>query len=376
MQINGLKILHNEFVEKRLFSRYINLDSILPLLKEWSEKIRLEVVGESVKSESIFALTLGTGPIKILMWSQMHGNESTTTKALFDLIHFLSGNSLITQAILNTCTIKVIPILNPDGARAYTRLNANSVDLNRDAQNLSQPESRALRTLFDSFHPNYCFNLHGQRTIFSAGLVNNPATVSFLAPAQDFESAITMNRKRAMEIISVMNKNLQQNIPNQVGIYDDTFNINCVGDTFQSLNVPTILIEAGHYSKDYNREITRRFIFESFVVALNFIASSKVKGIEFQDYFEIPKNEKLFYDVIIRNSTKRDIALQYEEFLSDGKIRFIPKVAAISDLKDFYGHLEINAKGYIVMPNEDKVLKVGNEIDFVEINNEKFSFIL
>ena len=65
-----------------------------------------------------------------------------------------------------------------------------------------------------------------------------------------------------MEVIAVMNDALQNIIPNQVGVYDDAFNLNCVGDTFQSENVPTILFEAGHYANDYAREKTRSlFIF-------------------------------------------------------------------------------------------------------------------
>ena len=70
------------------------------------------------------------------MWSQMHGNESTTTKALFDVFNTLISNNPIIKHILNACTLYIIPILNPDGAEAYTRVNANAVDLNRDAQEL------------------------------------------------------------------------------------------------------------------------------------------------------------------------------------------------------------------------------------------------
>ena len=85
-------------------------------------------------------------------------------------------------------------------------------------------------------------------SLFSAGNTNHPATVSFLAPAQDEACTVTENRKVAMEIIAVMNSYLQKQIPNQVGIYDDAFNLNCVGDTFQSLNIPTLLFEAGHFT--------------------------------------------------------------------------------------------------------------------------------
>ena len=94
----------------------------------------------------------------------------------------------------------------------------------------------------------------------------------FLAPAQDQASTITSNRKRAMEVIAVMNANLQLQIPNQVGVYDDSFNINCVGDTFQAQNIPTILFEAGHYKDDYEREEVRAYIFQSLLVSLDYIA--------------------------------------------------------------------------------------------------------
>ena len=144
-----------------------------------------ETIGNSVKGKPIYAVTIGKGQKKILMWSQMHGNESTTTKALFDVLNTLTSNNPIVKHIINACTLYVIPILNPDGAEAYTRVNANAMDLNRDAQDLSQPESKVLRQAFMSFKPHFCYNLHGQRTIFSAGNTNNPATVSFLSPAQD-----------------------------------------------------------------------------------------------------------------------------------------------------------------------------------------------
>ena len=46
----------------------------------------------------------------------------------------------------------------------------------------------------------------------------------------------------------------------QVGRFDDAFNINCVGDYFQTQGTSTILFEAGHYQNDYSREKSRKFI--------------------------------------------------------------------------------------------------------------------
>ncbi|MGB5418224.1 M14 family zinc carboxypeptidase, partial [Algibacter sp.] len=244
MHLEHIKKLFLKHKEPHLSHRYITNKNIEPLLNKLPDFVQVETIGKSVLQNPIYGLKIGHGDKRILMWSQMHGNESTTTKAIFDLLNALLDKDSKLDYILEACSLYIIPILNPDGALAYTRINANEVDLNRDAQNLSQPESVVLGNIFEAFKPHFCYNLHGQRTIFSAGSTNNSATVSFLAPAQDAACTVTPNRKVAMEVIGVMNKALQAVIPNQVGVYDDAFNLNCVGDTFQNENVPTILFEA------------------------------------------------------------------------------------------------------------------------------------
>jgi hypothetical protein len=383
MQQKTINSLYKSHGEKQLFHRYINNDFIEPLLKKLPSIFRVSAIGKSVNQENIYKVSFGNGPKKILMWSQMHGNESTTTKAVFDFFNVISSNTSFSKAILEHCTITVIPILNPDGARLYTRLNANKVDLNRDAQDLSQPESILLRKVFMGFKPGYCFNLHGQRTIFSVGNTNKPATVSFLAPAQDDACTVTRNRKVAIEIIVNMNEHLQDIIPNQVGIYDDAFNINCVGDTFQSYNVPTILFEAGHFKDDYAREQTRKLIFMALLTSLQYIATNKIEGKNYKAYFKIPKNEKLFYDVIIRNASVevngnevlKDIAIQFQERLIDDVVTFIPKVEKFIDLGTYFAHKEIDVNKHGVFTHEKKKLFIGYENDFVLADNTLLSLI-
>lgn len=384
MQIESLKSLYKTHKEKSLFGRYIHTKNIELLLENLPSIFKVDTIGKSVNDENIFSVTIGTGKKKVLMWSQMHGNESTTTKALFDIFNFLNDSNALSSTIINNCTLKIIPILNPDGALTYKRFNTNNIDLNRDAQDLSQPESIALRHCFDTFQPDFCFNLHGQRIIFSAEKTNNPATISFLSPAQDSSCSITKNRAIAMEIIGVMNVMLQKQIPNQIGVYDDAFNIDCVGDTFQSLNVPTILFEAGHYKNDYSREKTREYIFQSLLTALQYIALNKIKGNNYKPYFDIPKNESNFFDIIIRNAVVSlenkeqylDIGILYEERLVGNSIEFIPIIDKITDLSKYHGHKEINANKNEVLSSDRCELKVGYENDFVLINNVKYSLIL
>ena len=378
--IQELQSLFSQYNEKNLSGRFIHNEDILPLLDDLRDKLEIMEIGRSVLNKPIFSIEFGKGNNRVLMWSQMHGNESTTTKAVLDLLNTVTGDSTNKlQSIMNTCRICIIPILNPDGAETYSRLNANSIDLNRDAQDLTQPESLVLREVFNQFKPHYCFNLHGQRTIFSAGKKNSPAVVSFLAPAQDKECSITHTRKLAMEIVAVMNKNLQQQIPDQVSVYDDSFNINCVGDTFQSLNVPTILFEAGHYPNDYLREKTRELIYQSLFIALLYISNHEITGENYKDYFLIPENNNLFFDVILReannNGTIEDIAIQFEELLINGKIEFIPYIKKTGKLTSYYGHKEVVLKKRTIQVKQN-VSNNGIEIVIVNKNSENKPLII
>ena len=378
MKLNHINSQYSLLKNPELFGRYITNAHIEKCMEKLPGSC-ISVAGKSVLGKSIYGLRFGNGSKKILLWSQMHGNESTTTKALFDIFNLFLTQTEFADNILSSCTVVVIPILNPDGAEKYSRFNANEIDLNRDAQELTQPESKVLRKVFDDFKPDYCFNLHGQRTFYSVGPTNSSSILSFLAPSQDDERTITKNRKVAMGIISNINDLLQKEIPNGVARYDDGFNLNCVGDTFQSFGVPTILYEAGHFPNDYHREEVRRLVFIAILQGLSFIANG-CKNMDSEGYFKIPENGRQFYDIIIRNADVndksgqlQDIAVQYSEKLINGNVDFVPIVERIAMLNRFFGHKEIEAKGHKVKTAQNLDIKEGYENDFVLINNEEIS---
>ncbi|EGV45047.1 peptidase M14 [Bizionia argentinensis JUB59] len=376
MYSSTLETPFNTYKELHLEGRYITNSMIEPLLEKLPKNVQVTIEGTSVKHQSIYCITLGSGKKRVLMWSQMHGNESTTTKALFDLINYLQRN----PSILEACTLCIIPILNPDGAQVYTRLNANQIDLNRDAQALSQPESRLLKDCFLKFKPDFCFNLHGQRTIFSVGETSKSAILSFLSPAEDESRSFTKTRKIAMELIVAMNLKLQKVIPNQVALYNDGFNHNCVGDAFQSLGVPTVLFEAGHYPGDYKREVTRELIGYALMIALYTISETELEGKGYEEYLMIPQNGKCFLDVIIRNVEHDghliDVGVQYKEELVGNSIQFIPEIVKLEKLDGFFGHKEYDGCGANVLNMNGSMLSVGNQTYSVMLNNAKYSLIL
>ena len=342
------EIQYESVKENSVHGRYVTIEQIENYLENFKGDAELRTRGLSEEGRNIYEITLGRGPIKVLMWSQMHGNESTTTKAVLDLLNSLPSNTETAALILERCTLKVLPMLNPDGAQAYTRVNANNIDLNRDAQELSQLESRVLKEVYTQFKPTYCFNLHDQRSIFSAGTSPHPATVSFLAPAADQERSVTAARSESMDLIAAMYSELQAIIGNQIGRYDDSFNINCVGDTFQSLGTSTVLFEAGHYQNDYEREQTREFIWYALLTALTHISNELSIENSSEIYHSIPNNEKLFYDVLVRNAghlnskyrEDQAVGILYKEILQADTISFQPEIDKVGKLEAFYGHVE------------------------------------
>jgi hypothetical protein len=369
----NIEKLFTQFKETNLFGRYITLEDIEPLLAKYNTNNQVQIIGQSVLGKPIYKYQLGTGSKRILLWSQMHGNESTTTKALFDFLNLLNSGSELADKMLLEFTFCCLPMLNPDGALLYTRENANKVDLNRDSQALTQPESIVLRRIFESFKPDYCYNLHDQRTIFGVGdKIPKPATVSFLAPSYNEARDINEVRAKAIEVIVAMNTVLQEFIPDQVGRFDDSFNINCIGDTFQSLNVPTILIEAGHFQDDYEREITRKYIFTAFISGFKYICENDIVLNKIEDYLNIPHNKICFYDIIYKNikinydynKIITNFALQYKEELIDNQLLFNAYITDIGDLKGFSGHFEYDAKGALFENLEGKFPKLGQKANF------------
>ena len=368
--------LATEFLVPELKGRYITNSHIEPVLKSLKKNNEINIEGKSVLDKNIYSIKIGTGKTKILLWSQMHGNESTTTKGLFDFINFLQSDDKSASEIKENYTLLCIPILNPDGAAAYTRVNANNIDLNRDALDVTQPESLLLRSIYLGFKPDFCYNLHDQRTIFGTENSKLPATMSFLAPSYNKECEFNDVRLEAVKIINKIHNTLNVYIPNQIGRFDDAFNINCVGDYFTNQGTPTILFEAGHYKDDYQRDEVRKFVFISLLLSL--LTNNKQNDInsELNDYLKISQNSKCFYDFVYRNvnvfvnkeEKTINFAAQFREELNGEEINFVAEIIQIENLKDSIGHLEYDCKGMIFDSEYGNLPIIHNKANF-KLNN-------
>ena len=90
LEMNVLETWYDTGFEKDLKGIRILFEDIEPLIINLPSMFKKEIIGHSELGIPIYKITVGHGKIKVLIWSQMHGNEGTGTKALFDMFKFFA----------------------------------------------------------------------------------------------------------------------------------------------------------------------------------------------------------------------------------------------------------------------------------------------
>ncbi len=373
---------HDTFREKALTYRRFRPTDLLPIFDKMGgcHLFTVQKVGESVEQRPIFQVKAGSGPVPVLLWSQMHGDEATATMALFDLFNFLNafddGFDDLRRKLLANLTIYAVPMLNPDGAERFQRRNAYDIDINRDALRLSSPEGRLLKHLQQTLKPVVGFNLHDQSPRYSVGNTGRQAAISFLATAYDADRSINEVRKRSMQLIVGMNRALQPFIPGRVGRYDDAFEPRAFGDNIQKWGTTLILIESGGYPNDPEKQYLRKLNFVAIVTALAALADKSYTRETVADYQAIPENGPPLFDLLIRNATVQrngkpvvlDIGINRQEIAQPDAARpgmaqpllagssamrrfaYQSRIEDVGDLSTFHGLTEIDATSLTLAP--------------------------
>ena len=194
--------------------------------------VSVSVAGHSGEGREIRRLTFGSGPTTVLLWSQMHGNESTASMSLADIIRFFSteADHPLARRIAQGATVHMVPMLNPDGAERFQRRNAQGIDVNRDARRHQTPEGKTLKGLSDRLEPDFGFNLHDQNIGTRVGGTGRGVAIALLAPAFDESRSVNPLRERAMRVASVIVGAIDPLVGGRVARYDDTFNPRAFGD--------------------------------------------------------------------------------------------------------------------------------------------------
>jgi len=385
---NQISTNYLSFQEKSLANRRFKHTDIKALISnpEINKFFEIKLSGHSTEGREIYLLRAGQGKTKILIWTQMHGDEPTATAAIFDIFNFLMLKTQFQseiKTILENLDLYFIPMVNPDGAQVYKRRNYLDIDLNRDAARLEAVETQLLKKLRDDIKPDYGFNLHDQETYYTVGLTKYPACISFLAPSFNAAKDVDKSRMKSIQQIVLMNKVLQKYIPNCVGRYSDDFMPTAFGDNMQFWGTSTILIESGGYYNDKEKQTARKMNFLSILSSLYAIATQTTVENDTKKYFEIPENKKdKLHDLIIRNAIIKnkgrefmmDIAIRNKEINAPDfcSYKIKAEIADLGDLTYFYGYSEFDAKGLYVADkelNEIDVLRLGMDADFCLVNS-------
>ena len=382
-----------QFKEESLIQRRLKHQDLQPLIEKYKQQpdFKVHQVGTSIEGRSLNLISIGTGRTNIFLWSQMHGDESTATMAIFDIFNFISSDKFKDEktALFQNVTLHFLPMLNPDGAEVFQRRNALGIDVNRDALRLQSPEGKTLKRIRDSLAADFGFNLHDQSKYYNAEASSNPATISFLAPAYNHEKDVNEVRGNAMKLIVGMNAELQKFIPGQVAKYNDDFEPRAFGDNIQKWGTSTILIESGGFPDDPEKQEIRKLNFIAILSALFSISNQDYNTLDIDDYKKIPENDSKLYDLkltgiqyeLLGETYILDLGINNLE-ISNGKNGFYyrSQIADQGDLSTNHGYKAMDLAGYKIKPGviyHDILdnLKDLEKLDFSSILSGGYSYV-
>lgn len=200
-----------------------------------SDGLGWKTYNTSTQGNPIYLMELGTGDKSCLVFGAFHGDEPGT----FDLAVRL-GRYLSKHPEMLKVKLILVPVLNPDGMMAGTRVNGNGVDLNRNfptrdwnpaytkeryfpgREPASEKETLLAMQLIDTYKPDKIISIHDDLHI-----------INYNGPAADL--ARVMARFNNYDIAD----NIGYPTPGSFGTYAG-----------EELHIPTITIELPSYDPD------------------------------------------------------------------------------------------------------------------------------
>jgi hypothetical protein len=322
--------------------------AVAPSLK--SPKLPMKEVGKSMHGRALRTVTFGRGPVKVFMWSQMHGNEATATMSLADMFAFFASSepSTLRDRIENDLTVTFLPMLNPDGAQIFQRENAAGIDINRDVRRLSTPEARTLKAVRDAIVPDFGFNLHDQNARTRAGN-GAGAAIALLPPAEEETKSYGPVRTRARLVAAWLATDFNNVVQGRIAKYDDTFNPRAFGDAMQAWGASTVLIESGALPDDPQKQKLRTYNAAAMLGVLEAIAMKTYEKADPRAYESLPFNRGGAYDMLVlggtvitpAGSTREDVAINFDDSVASTSGR----IAELGDLEGVIALDTLNLEG-------------------------------
>lgn len=338
--------LHEQYRENDINDRQYIHEKYLGILHKLAtnDRIRLDTAGTSFEGRPIMALQWGRGPKKVMMWSQMHGDEPTATMAMIDLLTWLTSSnemSYLIDPLYDSLSILFIPCLNPDGAVRYQRRNAQNIDINRDALELATPEARILVDLFHSFAPNFAFNLHDQSPYYTHEEFGTEIHFSFQVPPINKEDIQTASSIEARQLTGAI---IHDMIPlvdyKHFARYPVRYASNAFGEYFQEKGTSTILIESGYDFNDPEKQVLRKHHWVMLIKALERIGFGSYKSATHKETYEdLGDCQISHHDLVVENfsvatkqgTKKADLGLRriWEACREEGTLRSLSYAGSI-----------------------------------------------
>lgn len=347
------------------------MESLQRLESRHKGDLRVQEIGQSVLGRPIQLVTLGRGEEKILLWSQMHGDEPSATPALLDMANYLleHADDPVARSIMDKYTLLMIPMLNPDGAEVYERYNAQGIDINRDALQLVTPEGRLLKRIRDEYEPMLGFNLHDQNRRHAVGDTGQVAVNAVLSVSGDAANTLTSGRKRTKRACVAIVEALTPFFPGGMARYDEGWSPRAFGDNITAWGTPVVLIESGGVPPGHELTDLTRNNFVAILMVLKGLAEDDLDSYDPQVYERLHRNQsESWSDIMVTGgsilqpgaSTAYRADLAFDIFRSDRQIaacadetRVPSQIYLLGDSKFHDAGTRIDASGSILLPSLD-----------------------
>jgi len=145
---------------------YTTMMNFIVELQQASPRISVGSIGTTHQGRQIPAITIRDpyrvgDSWRVLVIARQHGTEVAGTEAALQFTKFAAySQHPELLAILKVTDFIIVPMANPDGAENRRRGNGAGVDLNRDWDSLSQPETKAIERLVGAWMPHVLVDMH------------------------------------------------------------------------------------------------------------------------------------------------------------------------------------------------------------------------
>ncbi len=239
--------------------------------------------------------------LNIFYTAEVHGNEPAAGEGALAMIKMLDGT--YGNKILDKVNIVIIPLVNPNGAKNYSRTNANNVDLNRDYLYSASKEIQIVHSVYNVLLPEFAVDGH-EHNINSSKLNGNYDDVQI-------GLAYNLNRPKGVnDLATTVLKNLISDIRKKglyPGMYTSDGNVTrpTTARVYNGLYGSISLLVETSGGGNFGKELWQRRVLSQYVTI--------------EQYFNYAANHASDIKKIVANS-RNEIVKQGTKFNSNNKV--------------------------------------------------------